>query len=513
VPEDRTISGNSPRVSGNGGARYDPGIVDERAYPQIIDGREHRAGELHSVIDPSTGETFATWAEATAQEVDAALGAARRGFDSGVWSRLPLARRAEILEAASDAIRREATRLVTLESLDTGKTISGARHFDLYEAASAFAYGAAVCRVMHGDVRKNVYPPELFPDGGPEITTLRSHDPAGVVCELLPWNAPLMTGSQRMAAGLAAGCALVVKPPEEAVVTTVNLVRLLHAVGVPPEVLHVVLGRGETVGEQLVSDPRVDLVSLTGSVPTGMRVMAMAARNLTRVHLELGGKAPVIVFDDADVDDAVRWASAAAFVNAGQVCVAGSRLLVGRGLYDDVVGRLVDGVKGFVVGDALAEETFIGPLITAQHAERVRGFVERAVGAADATVAVEGELPADSRGNFVAPTVLADVRPGSEIEQEEVFGPVLATLAFSSEDEAVTIANGTRFGLNATVFTRDIERAFRMSDRLCFGEINVNCHFTPDMNGSKGEPQKMSGISAADVEAYTTRKAVNLRTR
>jgi acyl-CoA reductase-like NAD-dependent aldehyde dehydrogenase len=418
-----------------------------------------------------------------------------------------------VLDAVALAIRENCDRLVTLESLDTGKSVSGARHFDIYEAATAFSFAAGLCRDLHGDVRRTSYPPELFPTGGPQIITMRMREPAGVVCELLPWNAPLMTGGQRIAAGLAAGCSFVIKPPEEAVITTVNLVRLMESVGVPPGVLNVVLGPGETVGEQLVADPRIDLISLTGSVATGQRVMALAARTLTPVHLELGGKAPVIVFADAEIDAAIRWATMAAFVNSGQVCVAGSRLLVEQSVYDEVVNGVAQAAAALPMGDALDPATFLGPLVSEQHADRVRGFVERAVQEPGTQVVGPGQIPAAYPRTFVAPTVLRGVEPGSEIEQEEVFGPVLASLAFADEEQALAIANDTRYGLNATVFTRDIERAFRAFDGLRCGEVNINCHFTPDMNGAKGDPQKMSGLFAADVDAYTVRKALNLSVR
>jgi acyl-CoA reductase-like NAD-dependent aldehyde dehydrogenase len=262
-----------------------------------------------------------------------------------------------------------------------------------------------------------------------------------------------------------------------------------------------------------VADPRVDLVSLTGSVATGQRVMALAARNLTPVHLELGGKAPVIVFADADLDQAVRWATMAAFVNNGQVCVAGSRLLAERSVYGDVVEGVAKAAAGLQMGDALDPGTFLGPLVTEGHADRVRGFLERATVGGEARVVGSPPIPPAHPRTFVAPTVLRDVRPGAEIEQEEVFGPVLASVPFETEEQALAIANDTRFGLNATIFTSDIERAFRVFTGLRCGEVNVNCHFTPDMNGAKGEPQKMSGVSAADVEAYTARKAMNLQVR
>jgi acyl-CoA reductase-like NAD-dependent aldehyde dehydrogenase len=493
--------------------RYDASWVDTDPYPQIIEGRESRRGQAFPVIDPSTAETVATWVEASREEVDEAVAAARRSFDGGVWSRAPQARRAEVLDAVAAAIRSDSRRLATLESLDTGKAVSGAMHYDLYEAAYAFASAAGACRDLHGDVRRVSFPPGLYPDGGPDLMTLRLREPAGVVCELLPWNAPLMTGSQRIAAALAAGCSLVVKPPEEAVVSIVNLARLLRDAGLPGGVMNVVLGRGETVGEQLVGDGRVDLVSLTGSVATGRRVMELAAANLTPVHLELGGKAPVIIFADADLDGAIRWATMAAFVNSGQVCVAGSRLLVQEEVYDEVVGEIARSSCALPIGDALDPGTFFGPLVSEGHAARVRGFVDRALAAGDAEVAGRGTPPANGPATFVAPTVLANVRRGSEIEQEEVFGPVLATLPFGSDDEAVAIANGTGYGLNASVFTRDIERAFGLADRLQCGEVNINCHFTPDMNHAKGDPRKNSGLAAVDVAAYTRLKGVNLKVR
>jgi acyl-CoA reductase-like NAD-dependent aldehyde dehydrogenase len=479
----------------------------------LIDGEERRGGALQPIIDPSTEETVGSWHEATADEVDAAVGAARRTFDRGVWRRMPLARRAEVLESAASRIRADAQRLATLEALDTGKAVGGALVYDVYEAATAFAYAAGMARDLHGDVRRASFPPNLLPGGGPDVLTLRLREPAGVVGELLPWNGPLMTGSQRIAAALAAGCSIVVKAPEEAVISAVQLGRILAGCGVPAGVVNIVLGRGETVGEQLVADPRIDLVSLTGSVATGQRVMEVASRNLTAVHLELGGKSPVIVFADADMSQAIPWAMMAAFVNMGEVCVAGSRLLVEASAYEEVIRGVAEAASHLPIGDALEPETFIGPLVTRQHADRVRGFIERATAHGDAALVGGGNVPPGRPATFVAPTVLGRVRAGSEIEQEEVFGPVVAAMPFSDEAEAVAIANGTRYGLNATVFTRDIERAFRLADELVCGEVNINCHFSPEMNGGRGEPRRMSGLSRVGVEAYTALRAINLQIR
>lgn len=490
----------------------DPSWLPSDPYGQWIDGAEHRDGTTHPVVDPSTGDAVARWAEATDGELDRAVGAARCTFDDGVWRCMPLAQRAEVLERVAQRLRDERERLAALEALDTGKAVGGAIVYDLYEAATAFAYAAGVARDLHGDVRRAAFPPELLPGGGPEVLTMRLREPAGVVAELLPWNGPIMTGSQRIAAALAAGCSVVAKPPEEAVITIIELARILADAGLPSGVLNVVLGAGETVGERLVADPRIDLVSLTGSVETGARVMAVAAKNITPVHLELGGKSPVIVFADADLDAAVSWAMMAAFVNMGEVCVAGSRLLVEASVYDDVVAGVAAASSHLPIGDALDPQTFIGPLVSEAHAARVRGFVERAAAAGDAEVVGGGTVPDGAPATFVAPTVLGRVRPDSEVAQHEVFGPVLASTSFADEAEAIAIANGTRYGLNATVFTRDIERAFRLADRLDVGEVNVNCHFSPEMNGGRGEPRKASGASRTGVEAYTALKAVNIQT-
>ncbi|SDQ72329.1 betaine-aldehyde dehydrogenase [Thermostaphylospora chromogena] len=493
--------------------RYDPKWLDSDPYPQLIEGRETREGHVRPILDPSTGESPAAFAEATPTEVEAALRAARRSYDEGEWRRMPGELRAQLLDAVAAEIRAEARRLATLEALDTGKAVSGALTYDVYEAANAFSYAAAVARTMHGDVRRSSFPPDLLPGGGPDVLTMRMREPAGVVVELLPWNGPLMTGSQRIAMALAAGCSIVAKPPEEAVISLVELGRILTRAGLPAGVLNIVLGAGETVGERLVTDPRVDLVSLTGGVETGRRVAELASRNVTPVHLELGGKSPVIVFADADLEQAVGWAMMAAFVNMGEVCVAGSRLLVEESVYDEVVQGVAAAAAGLPIGDALNPDTFIGPLITQAHAERVRGFVSRAVDAGDATVVGSPSVPDGSPATFVPPTVLSRVRPGCEVEQVEIFGPVLAAMPFATEEEAITLANGTGYGLNGTVFTRDLERAFRVGDALDCGEVNVNCHFAPDMNGGRGEPRRSSGYSRTGVDAYTRLKAVNIQTR
>jgi acyl-CoA reductase-like NAD-dependent aldehyde dehydrogenase len=492
--------------------RIDPSWLSSDPYCHLIDGEFRGGGSVHAIIDPSTGEAPASWVEATSSEVGDAIASARQSFDKGTWKRMSNAARADVLEACAARIRQDAKRLAALEALDTGKAVGGAEIFDVYEAATAFSYAAGVARDLHGDVRRASFPPQLLPDGGPDILTLRLPEPVGVVAELLPWNGPLMTGSQRIATALAAGCSIVAKPPEEAVICLTELGRILIDCGLPPGVLNVILGPGETVGEQLVADPRIDLVSLTGSLETGRRVMATAAENLTPVHLELGGKAPVIVFADANMEAAAQWAMMAAFVNMGEICVAGSRLLVERSAYDEVAGTVAAMAAGLPIGDALDPSTFIGPLINIAHADRVRGFVDGALADGSAEVIGAGTVPEGLPSSFVAPTVLGNVQTGSTLEQTEVFGPVLAALAFDDEEEALKIGNGTPYGLNATVFTSDMERAFRMAQQLNVGAVNINHHFSPEMNGGRGEPRKSSGFSRTGVDAYVSPKSVSFPT-
>jgi acyl-CoA reductase-like NAD-dependent aldehyde dehydrogenase len=456
--------------------RIDPAWFPSDPYPQLIAGAARRDGARHDVVDPSTGDVHAQWAEATPDEVDAALGAARRSFDTGEWRRMAPSRRAEVLDAVAQRIRDDADRLAALEAADTGKAVGGAKTYDVHEAAVAFAFAAGVGRDLHGDVRRTAFPPQLLPGGGPDVLTMRLREPAGVVVELLPWNGPLMTGSQRIAAALAAGCSIVVKPPEEAVVSTIELARILDECGLPPGTVNVVLGPGETVGEQLVADTRVDLVSLTGGVETGARVMATAARNITPVHLELGGKSPVIVFADADLDRALDAAIFGVFTLNGERCTAGSRLLLEDSIYDEFVAKLLARVARIKVGDPHDMTTEVGPLIHRDHLAKVRGYLDIAR-QEGARIAVGGDAPGDpalAHGNYLRPTVLLDVTNDMRVAQEEIFGPVLAVLRFRDEAEALRIANGTRYGLAAYLWTGDVTRAHRFAPEIESGMIWVN---------------------------------------
>ncbi|WP_424936309.1 MULTISPECIES: aldehyde dehydrogenase family protein [Bacteria] len=501
-------SDTAPLVPPGSRAELDPRWLPAGGLvPSIVDGAEIVDGPRRECRDPYTGAVFAQAVDADPSQVERAIAAARRTFDERTWRGMHATARADVLDRVADIVGAEAPRLAALETIDTGKGYYSALHNDAYEAAQAFRYAASALRTHASDVRHGSYPPAIVPDG-PELVVLRFDDPAGVVAELLPWNGPLMTGSQRIAMALAAGCSIVVKPPVDAVVSAVEIGRIALRAGVPAGVLNVVIGGGSTSGNALVTDPRIDLVSLTGGVETGKRVMAAAAQNLTPVHLELGGKSPAIVFEDADLDAAAQWITIGAFANQGEVCVAGTRVLVHESVYDALVEKIAQATAALPVGDPFDSGVFIGPLIHAAHAENVRGFIDRAVAGADAGIAAQGVLPEGAPATFVPPTLLRDVRPGSEVEQQEIFGPVLGAMSFTDEAEAIARANGTSFGLAGAVFTSDNARAFRVSRALDCGEVYVNTYYVGAINGGRGEPRRNSGFSRTGLEAYTRKKSV-----
>lgn len=488
---------------------FNPAWVRTTPYPQSISGVESAEGETFPLVNPATGDAVGSWSEATATEVDRAIAAARTSFDDGRWRRMPPVRRAEVLTRIADAIDARKAELIGLDCVSTGKVFLGGIGYDGYEAVNAWRGAAAHVRQEAGEVRDAYFPPGLFPGDGPRILSIRRPEAAGVVAELLPWNAPLYTGSERLAGALAAGCSVVAKPSEESPASFVELARIAIECGLPEGVFNVVLGRGETVGDKLIRDPRVDLVSITGSVETGIKVYEIAASQMKRVNLELGGKAPVVVFADADLENVALWGMMSAFNNMGEVCVAGTRMIVEASVYDDVVAAVVGAASGLPIGDQFAPDTFVGPLINVEHAERVRGFIDRAV-QDGASVAGGGTVPDGLGRAFVAPTVIGDVVAGSELEQREVFGPVLAAMKVSSEEEAIVRANSTQYGLAASVFTGSIERAYRVASALDAANVQVNHHYSADSSVPRGTPRKRSGTGFAGVAAYQAPKTIDI---
>jgi aldehyde dehydrogenase (NAD+) len=415
--------------------------------------------ERLSVVDPSTEQEVATVPAGTAQDVDAAVRAARGAFEA--WASRSPADRAALLSATADALEARTEEVARVISTEMGTPLAFSR---------AVQVGNPV-RVLRSYA-------ELLPTFAFEeqiANSLVVKEPIGVVAAITPWNYPLHQVVAKVAAALAAGCTVVLKPSEVAPLSAFALAELFDEVGLPPGVFNLVTGLGPVVGEALAAHPDVDMVSFTGSTAAGKRVMAVAAGTVKKVSLELGGKSAFVVLDDADLAKAVKVGLANCFINGGQTCTAWTRMLVPADRYDEALELLRAGAAKYPVGEPTAEGTRVGPLANARQYERVVGFIADAVQDGARVVVGGPERPAGlDTGYYVQPTVLADVAPGSRVEQEEVFGPVLAVLPYGSEDEAVAIANGTPYGLAGGVFSGDQERGVAFARRMRTGMVDVN---------------------------------------
>jgi 5-carboxymethyl-2-hydroxymuconic-semialdehyde dehydrogenase len=455
--------------------------VDTRHW---IGGRRVGSAATFTDISPIDEQPIAEIARGTSAEVSAAVQAAREAF--GCWSSTSPERRARALNAIADGIERRSEELAQVETCDNGALLRSHRRGVMPRAAHNFRFFA--------DWLGRLDPGDLEIAGHREQV---SWAPSGVTAVITPWNAPLMLATWRIAPALAAGNTVVAKPPEWAPLTASLLADITAEAGLPDGVFNVVQGTGAEAGAPLAAHPDLARVCFTGSVATGRLVAAAAGAQLTPVSLELGGKSPLLVFADADLDLAVRHA-VGQYDNAGQVCLAGTRLLVDERIADDFTARFLDAAAALRQGDPRDDDTDMGPNITRAHLERVGGFVRRAV-AAGARPLLGGTVNADLGGLYYRPTLLAGAKPGSEILTEEVFGPVLTLQTFSGEDEAVALANSTRYGLAATMFTGDHDRAERVSARLVAGTVWVNCFFVRDLRAPFGG----AGLSGIGREGGT----------
>jgi aldehyde dehydrogenase (NAD+) len=434
----------------------------------FIDGRwasPANGGQMES-IDPGTGQAFASFAAGDAEDVDRAVRAARAAL-RGPWRRLPPAQRGRVLQRTAELIRAHAERLAVVETLDSGKRLSEALG-DVAGAARCFEYYAGACDKLQGDTLPL----------GPDHLGYTSYEPAGVAAQIVPWNYPISTAARGLAPALAAGCAVVLKPAEQTPLTALMLAALLHEAGLPPGACNVVTGTGAEAGAPLVSHAGIDHISFTGSVASGQAVMRAAAAHVTRLVLELGGKSPVVVLADCELDTAVDYAFGAIFENAGQICSAGSRLVIARGVHEAFVERLVAKARGLGLAHGL-RDSGMGPLNSLAQQQRVAGFVQRA---RERGVALRGggdcaTDPLTGKGWFFQPTVLGPLSPDDECVQQEIFGPVLAVQVFDDLDEALALANGTRYALVAGVFTRDFSAAHRLARDIDAGQVFINEYF------------------------------------
>ncbi|MGI4880428.1 MAG: aldehyde dehydrogenase family protein [Janthinobacterium lividum] len=456
------------------------------------------------VIDPSTGKEIGRFSDASDADVDRAVAAARLAFDDGRWTGLPPIVRQQLIHKLADLLERDLEAFAELEAIDNGKPAAMARMIDIPGAIKMLRYMAGWATKLGGEM----IDPSSAPTGAFHAYVRR--EPLGVAVQIVPWNFPLLMATLKIAPALAAGCTVILKPAEQTSLTALKLGDLVAEAGFPGGVVNIVTGNGHTAGDRLVRHPDVDKVAFTGSTEIGKVINHAATDTLKRVTLELGGKSPVIVLPDVDVDATAGGAAGAIFFNAGQVCVAGSRLYAHRSIFDKLVEGMAEHAKGWTVGPSLHADTRMGPLVSDEQHRRVMDYIDQGK-KAGASVLAGGDAPSGAGGYYVNPTILVDVNPDMTVVREEIFGPVVVAQRFDDLDEVAKSANDTPFGLAASIWTRDLSAMHKLAAKIKAGTIWGNCHSMIDPALPFGG-FKQSGLGREQgrqgVEAYTDLKSV-----
>ncbi|EMI9088339.1 MULTISPECIES: aldehyde dehydrogenase [unclassified Bacillus (in: firmicutes)] len=471
----------------------------------FIDGQyvDSVCGETFDTFNPATNRKLASVVKANEEDTKRAIDVAERTFKSGIWSKMPVEERSDILCKMSDLIMERVDELAYIETLDVGKPIKESKGFDIPRAAHNFRFFAEMAKYMvHEHYDKH------------NFMSYAKYAPAGVTSLIIPWNLPFMQMTWKASAALASGNTVVVKPASYTPLSAVMLGEIANDAGLPPGVLNIITGPGSTVGTTMTTHPAVRRISFVGESNTGKTIMRNAAENLIPVSLELGGKSANIVFEDADLDEAVQGSIEAIYRNQGEICLAGSRLLVQESVYEQFLEKFVAAVQRIKVGNPLSEDTDMGALVSKSHLETVNRYVE--IGISEGAKLAYGGKRVKSlvEGNFYEPTILYDVDNSMRVAQEEIFGPVLVVIPFKTEEDAIRIANDSIYGLAGVVWTNDLRRAQRVVSQIDSGLLWINCWYVRDLRTPFGG-SKASGIGREggrhSFEFYTEAKTVTMK--
>jgi len=467
-----------------------------------------QSGQTFPTLNPATGEVIATVPAGDKADIDLAVKAARGAFESGPWRSMTPSERGRLLWKLADLLEARLEEFAQLESLDNGKPLAVARVADVPLAVDLFRYMAGWTTKIHG----STFPVSVPYAPGAKFFTYTQREPIGVVGQIIPWNFPLLMAAWKLGPALATGCTVVLKPAEQTPLSALRLGELIQEAGIPAGVVNIVTGFGETAGAALAAHTGVDKIAFTGSTEVGRLIVKAAAQDLKKVSLELGGKSPNIIFEDADLESAIPGAANAIFFNHGQCCCAGSRLFVHKRQFEKVVDGIAGMARKIKLGPGQEPDTDMGPLVSEEQLNRVLGYLDS--GRAEGSEALTGGRRAGTRGYFVEPTVLLNAKPGMKVMDEEIFGPVVCAVPFTDPNEVLQQANNSLYGLAAAIWTRDVSKAHRLASALRAGTVWVNCYNIFDAAMPFGG-YKQSGwgreMGAEALELYTETKAVCLQ--